>query len=441
MMKLRLVWQDVRSSLWFLPSVIVLGAIVLALGLIEAHNSEGTRLLERWPVLSGAGADGARGLLVTIAGSMISLAGVVFSITIVALSLASGQYTSRVLRNFMNNRVNQTVLGVFVGIFAYCLVVLRTIRGGDEGAFVPFLAVLMALILALLGIAMLIHFIHHIVLSIQAANILAEAAEETLRMIDQTLPQANGEEDDDEEDEEEWHTESLPGGNRQPIHATATGYLQHLDTGGIAAFATRLGTHVRMTRRVGEFVIEGVPVAYIAGSAAPAGNDLRYFSSLYAVGRQRTIQQDPAFGIRQLVDAALKALSPGINDTTTALMSVDYLTAILVRIAGRRIVSRYHDPDGTLRLVTRARNYVGLCGQAFDQIRQNAGGNMAVLERLLESLALLATRSPSPARRQGLLEHARAVAESARRTIVSPLDSARIEAVADRVLSGISGHR
>ena len=144
-------WADVRSSFWFVPAVIVCAAATLALALVETDRMVVRNVGDSWPRLFGAGAAGSRGVLSTIAGSMITVAGVIFSITIVSLSLASSQYTSRVIRNFIGDRANQTVLGVFVGIFAYCLVVLRTTRGGDEGAFVPALSVLVAVALALSG--------------------------------------------------------------------------------------------------------------------------------------------------------------------------------------------------------------------------------------------------------------------------------------------------
>ncbi len=162
--KLRHGWQAMRSSFWFVPALMVVDAVVLAILLITLDASLDLHVAARWPLLFGAGAAGARGLLTTVASSMITVAGVVFSITLVALSLTSSQYTSRVIRNFMRDRVNQLVLGVFLGIFAYCLVILRTIRAADEGAFVPTLAVLAGLILAFVGIAVLIHFIHHMAL-------------------------------------------------------------------------------------------------------------------------------------------------------------------------------------------------------------------------------------------------------------------------------------
>ena len=191
-------WQKMRSSFWFVPAVIVLGAVGLAAVLIGVDATVELHVVRSWPLLFGAGAAGSRGLLTAVASSMITVAGVVFSITIVALSLTSSQYTSRVLRNFMRDRVNQVVLGVFVGIFAYCLVVLRTIRGGDEGKFVPSLAVLVGLILAFVGIAFLIYFIHHISMSIQASNIIAAAAQETIAAVDHLFPKELGEDADED---------------------------------------------------------------------------------------------------------------------------------------------------------------------------------------------------------------------------------------------------
>lgn len=186
--KLRHYWEQIRASFWLVPTVIVLGAVGLATGLIALAVGSDVDFEKQWPLLFGTGAAGSRGLLTAVASSMITVAGVVFSITIVALSLTSSQYTSRVLRNFMRDRMNQAVLGVFLGVFAYCLVVLRTIRDGEEGAFVPSLAVLGGLVLAFVGTAFLIYFIHHIAMSIQASTLIAAAAEETVAAVDRFFP-------------------------------------------------------------------------------------------------------------------------------------------------------------------------------------------------------------------------------------------------------------
>lgn len=433
MMKLVQIWQDVRSSLWFVPGLIVLGAVVIAIALIEAEGYMEQDMLDQWPRLFGSSASGARDLLTAVAGSMITVAGVVFSITIVALSLASSQYTSRVLRNFMRNAVNQTVLGVFVGIFAYCLVVLRTIRGGDEGAFVPSMAVLFGLLLAFVGIVVLIYFIHHIAASIQATHILAAAAEETLEAVDHLFPEEVGKEANS------TVPVTSPGQAWYSISASDTGYIQSLDPAGLLAFASERRTVVRMERGVGQFVIEKTPIASLLGTAAPSDDDRKRLGELYAVGLQRTVEQDAAFGIRQIVDVALKALSPGINDTTTAVMCIDYLTAILVRLTDRRIESCYRAEDGELRLLTCGPTYAGIVGEAFDQIRQNADGNVAILEGLLGSLELLAGRTVSPARRLVLVGHAEAVLELGRRSIPAPRDRQRFESRSARVMALFTG--
>ncbi|HET9529933.1 MAG TPA: DUF2254 family protein, partial [Blastocatellia bacterium] len=155
-----------------MPSLMLLGAVLLALIFIEIDSALSQSSLARYPRLFGVNAEGARSILSSVASSMITVAGVIFSITIVALSLASSQYTSRVLRNFMKNRGNQIALGVFVSIFVYCLVVLRTIRGGEE-SFVPSLSVLFAIVLGLVGIGFLIYFIHHVATMIQASEMIS----------------------------------------------------------------------------------------------------------------------------------------------------------------------------------------------------------------------------------------------------------------------------
>ena len=377
---LRQLWLKARYSFWFIPTLYLLVAVALAIALIEADGWFPPGTLERWPRLFGSGAEGARALLTAIAGSMITVAGVVFSITLVALSLASSQYTPRVLRNFLSDRITQSVLGAFVGIFAYCLVVLRTIRGGDEGPFVPSVAVLFGLLLGFVGIGALIYFIHHISTSIQASHILAAATRETLRAVDNLFPAG-----EDDEGATGVREAVGAGGTWYPVAAVRTGYVQTFDTDGLLAFASEHRTVVRMERRVGQFVIEGEPLAAVLG-VAPSDDDLRRLRGSYAIGRQRTVEQDAAFGIRQIVDAALKALSPGVNDTTTAVMCIDHLTAILVRLSDRRVESCHRGQDGEPRLLTCGPTYADLVSEAYDQIRQNAGGNVAVLEGLLGSL-------------------------------------------------------
>jgi uncharacterized membrane protein len=431
MMKLRHWWQQIRSSFWFIPAVIVLGAVVLATVLIAVDATVDLNFVERWPLFFGAGAAGARGLLATVAGSMVTVAGVVFSITLVALSLTSSQYTSRVIRIFMRDRLNQVVLGVFVGIFAYCLVVLRAIRGDDEGGFVPSLAVVAGLILAFVGIAFLVHFIHHIALSIQASSIIAVTARETIAAVDHLFPKELGEDGDEEADGSRWM--SLANQPWSDVPARKTGYIEIVDAGALLDVARERGTILRMERGIGEFVIEGAPLASVVDPGGLDDETTAEINAAYVISRQRTVETDAGFGIRQIVDIAMKALSPGINDTTTAVMCVDYLGAILVRLAARRIAVSPRLDQGKLRVIARGPSFESLVAEAFNQIRQNAAGNVAIMSRMLGALQTIASLTASPNRRRVLREQVQWIAELAERTIESPHDRARVESRLARV--------
>ncbi|MGE3777302.1 MAG: DUF2254 domain-containing protein [Pirellulaceae bacterium] len=427
--KLRHGWQEMRASFWFLPAMIVLGAVGLAAGLIAVDATVELRVDKKWPLVFGAGATGSRGLLTAVASSMITVAGVVFSITIVALSLTFSQYTSRVLRNFMRDRMNQVVLGVFVGIFAYCLVVLRTIRGGDEGAFVPSLAVLGGLVLAFVGIAFLIYFIHHISQSIQASSIIAAATEETIAAIDNLFPQRLGDDDDDADGtpaafaEQAWSA----------ISARKSGYIESIDEETLLVVARKHGTVVRMERSIGEFVVEGAPLTSLAGPSEPDDEVAAELNAAFVISRQRMVQQDAGFGIRQIVDIALKALSPGVNDTTTAVMCVDYLGAILARLVLREIATPHRLDQGELRVMARGPSFESLLAEAFDQIRQNAEGNVAVLTRQVQALEAIAGQTGNARRRQTLRRQAVLMAAVAERTVASPHDGAGVKAALEHL--------
>jgi uncharacterized membrane protein len=414
MKRLASCWTDLRSSLWFIPTVLVLAAIVLAVTLVEVDSHIDPHLWDTWPRLFGAGAEGSRGMLAAIASSMITVAGVVFSITIVVLSLAASQYSPRVLHHFMRDRTHQTVLGAFVGIFAYCLVVMRTIRSGEEGLFIPSLAVMGGVLLAFLGLGLLIFFIHHISVAIQASHILATAAGETLRAIAHVFPEDLGTDEDDLPEEieaaapdgETWHV----------VPAHETGYVQRMDPERLLACAGQ--RVVRMERGIGAFLIAGTPLLAVTGRTAPDAATVRHLQAAYTVNQQRSIDQDAAYGIQQIVDVALRALSPGINDTTTAVMSVDYLTAILVRLAPRRIASPRRYVDGQLRVIARGPTFATLLATALDQICRHAAGNVTVLARLLQAVETVAGVTTSPRRRQALWQQVQTIEDVIQQSIV-----------------------
>ena len=428
---LKAFWRNLRTSFWFLPSLIIGAGIALAVALIEVDSTRSGQWQAHWPRLFGASAAGARGMLSTIAGSMMTVVGVTFSMTLVTLALASSQYTSRILRNFIGDRITQVVLGIFAGIFAYCLIVLRTIRSGDEGGFVPSLAVFFAVVLAMGGIGVLIFFIHHIAASIQAASIIASVADETLVAVDRLFPGKLGQEPVD--DEEDPARLLLPKQNWQAVPAKRNGYIQRVDNAALLCLARKHKTVVRMERGIGQFVVHNTPLASLALADPPAKEIVATLQEAYTIGRHRTLEQDAAFGIRQIVDMALRALSPSVNDTTTAVMCVDYLQAILACLAPRGIPSLHRYEDGELRIIAIGPTFAGLVAESFDQIRGSASGNLGILLRMLGSLHTIANLAASPSRRQVLCEQVECIAELGARTIESPHDRARFESRLARV--------
>lgn len=259
---------SLRSSFWFLPALIVLASVGVAVGLVTLDRQLDGSPAERWPPLFASDADGSRELPATIAGSMITVAGVVFSITIAALAQAASQYTSRVLRNFMRDRGNQTVLGVFLGVFAYCIVVMHTIIPGGEEDFVPLAAVAGGLVLALVAVAFLVYFIHHVAALVQSGEVARSIAVDTLKAIDTMChePLDNDEADPPEPDAGtlQWH----------PVCAPEMGYIEHVDLRGLADLARKRGVVVRMDQWVGDFCTPDRAIASIAtGNARPPDED------------------------------------------------------------------------------------------------------------------------------------------------------------------------
>ncbi len=332
-------------------------------------------------------------MLAAISGSMLTVAALVFSLTLATITQVSSQYSPRVLRNFMRDRINQVVMGYFVSVFAYCLLVLGTIRGTDEIKFVPATAVLAGLILALGGVAALIFFIHHIAESLQTGTIVQHIFRETGKAIEHLFPDQFGEPIDDSKKAEA----ALRYANEQTgwhaVQTSQSGYLQRINTDGLLKWAIRNQVVVRIEKEMGAFVGEETVLFNVRGgmerpdpAEADWPDDLMTFVS---IGRHRNVEQDVAFGIQQLVDIALKALSPGINDTTTAIMAIDYLGAVAERLARREFPTRLRSDGKHLRVLLRSPGFDDYVRLAFDLPRINAKGNHAVLRRLLRALELV----------------------------------------------------
>ena len=387
-------WYNVRSSYWFIPALMTVGAIVLSHVTIYVDTllSEG-----HWFELLGVTftnkPEGARALLSTVAGSMITVASLVFSITIVALTQAYSQFGPRLLYNFMRDTGNQIVLGTFIATFVYCLLVLRTVRGGEEGLFVPHLSTTIGVIMALMSISVLIYYIHHAATSLQASNVITGVSLNLARTIDVSFPEpGNG-----KPDRRQWWItpEDMPENfdeESQRILAQTSGYIRKIDYETVYQVARNKDAIIKILNRPGQFIVEGSPIV-LSWPANVLNKEEENVLGAIALGRQRTSEQDVEFAVDQLVEIAIRALSPGINDPFTAIMCIDQLSARLCQIAERVLPSQYrYDERNQLRLITRAPTFEDILDSAFNQIRQYGRDSVAVSIRLMEALIEISAR-------------------------------------------------
>lgn len=401
----------------------VVAAIAIALVFIELDSSISSDWLANYPRLFGHGAEGSRGMLTAIASSMLTVATLAFSLTLNTISQASAQFTPRIYRNFMRDRANQFVLGYFVSVFAYCLIVLRTIRGADE-QFIPSVAVLAGLLLALGGIVVLIYFIHHIAESLQITKILENITVETRKAIERMFPQELGEpaaasqkKDTDLE---------LPAGPWQPIPALQPGYLQSIEMDALLAHAAEQDCVIRMRLAIGQFAATGATIAEISSGVKPDAEQVAKINKPFHLDRYRTIEQDVGFGIRQIVDIALKSLSPGVNDVSTAITCIDTLAEIVGTIARRRMPEAVRQKDGVPRVIAAAPDFEDYVEEAFDQIRVAGKANRGIHERLLKSLIFLGGQIDDPGRRAPLRRQAELAGRAAMFYLETDYDRAKV---------------
>ncbi|MFN2316888.1 MAG: DUF2254 domain-containing protein [Gemmatimonadales bacterium] len=423
-------WDRVRSSFWFVPGTMTAVAVALALVGVTV-DTPATEWLARnvgWTFTGGA--EGASAVLGIIAGSMITIAGVVFSMTLVALSLASSQLGPRLLRTFMRNTATQVVLGTFIATFVYCLLVLRTIRRAEEVTFVPHLSVSLGVVLAVASVGVLIYFIHHVSVSIQANEIAARIGAELIEKVSHLFPE-QGQQEGPRGPVVPPDAAFLGAFDREarPVAADGDGYLQFIDVDALLELATAEDLVVRLERKPGNFVVAGFPLAVIWPGSRATDQLRTQVRSLFVLGHQRTADQDIEFAVNQLVEMAVRALSPGINDPFTAIACVDHLGSALCRLAARDMPPSFcHDPQHQLRLMTRPDTFPDLVDAAFNQIRQSGRSNAAVTIRLLETIAVIVRFVQRPEDRAILLRHADMIARGAREALPEAEDRRVVDA-------------
>ena len=430
-------WQSLQSSYWFIPTLLAIFAIILSIVMINVDEFIEQESLTDFAWLYISDADGERAVLSTIAGSMITVAGVVFSITMVALSLASQQFGPRLLGNFMRDRTNQVVLGIFIATFIYCLLILRSISGLEENQFVPQLSVLVGVILALISIAMLIYFIHHISDSIRVSNIILETSQDLVNSIERLFPERIGDETD--EQREQRIQDSIPQdflGNARPIHAPTTDYLQVIEANNLINHAIDHNLLIRIAVHPGMFVIHGDVIAQVWHKQVVDDDLVEAIQNDFVFGDERTPVQDIAFLFNKLVEIAVRALSPGVNDPFTAMTCIDRLTEALIKITSTNIPSPYRfDEKDVLRVIASPIPLDELIHQVITPIRTYGASDQAVMQRLLKLVDAVSARTEQPEAQQALQRQADLIKRSASETLIDPWDAEQIKEEYQRIRS------
>lgn len=433
-MRLRLLnlLNAIGSSYWFIPSLMALGAFLLSLATLALDQTLELGIISQLPFVYLSQPAGARSFLSTVAGSMLGVAGVSFSILMVVLPMASAQFGPRLLSNFMRDRGSQTVLGAFIATFLYCLLVLRTVRGEssvlEAAAFVPQLSLAVALLLTVFNLGMFIYFIHHTAESIQVDNLLAQISNQLRGRLLHDYPEplnptelARSPVELDATPISQTDFNEL----KQPLTAVHGDYLRTVDVARLLELAQENTLLIELCSRPGDFIMQDESLAFVYPGAKleSLAEELR---GCFVFGPSRTVTQDLDFLFEQLLEVALRALSPGINDPITAMRCTDRIADNLSLLAGRqRPDTHRYGPDGALRLIAPGLEPTELVPQLFGPLRSYGQQDFTFLNYLLNKLSQLAKLAQNDPFRQAVITEAENTLKQAQAELLEP-DYARL---------------
>jgi uncharacterized membrane protein len=415
---LRKTWLDLRGSYWFIPTVLTLFAVALALVTIHLDRVWGSEWLTAW--FEGSRPAGARAQLTVVASAMIAVSSTLFAITIAAVAFASGNYGPRLLTNFMNDRGNQVSLGVFIATFVYNLMVLRVVRDpGQEAApgesaaeaataFVPQLSMLVSAATVVIAVAAIVYFLHHTPASIRPNSIVAGIGRHLVAGIEARFPVAGR------------GTEPVEPARGEPVTADEIGYIEIIEFGELDGIARECGVTIALKARTGDFVHPHRPLAEVAGAelTEPLRKRIR---ACFSLGASRTPEQDLEFLIDELVEIGLRALSPGINDPFTAVTSIHWLGAAMAKLVERDLsCGPEHDRYDPERVQVVADDFAHFLKRSFGAMRPSVAGSPIAAKMFLESLWGVAVGAASAERREELLEEARLLIRQAEHALEGP---------------------
>jgi len=420
------VLATLRGALWPIPSLGVFLAIGLGVLLpaVDGRLESGDQPLT---FVFGGGAAAARDVLAAIAGSLISVTGLTFSLTVIALQLSSSQYSPRLLQTFVTDRVVQLTLAQLVLTFVYALTVLRTVRTAsateDDSAFVPRLSITVAYLLTLGSVLALVFFLGHLAQALRVETMLRDVHDEATRTIGTEIDEPGRPEPDGGDG-------ARPDGPAVPLVARSSGFLVGVDEGAAAAAARDAGVLVRLTGRIGDAVVTGTPMAHawahVPGRTVDTDALERALDEAVRLDFERSASRDVAYGLRKIIDIVVRALSPGINDPTTAVHALSHASALLGELAVRPAEDRrVRDEDGAVRVVLPGWQLAALVQLVLEEPLQYAEGQPAVLRRMAGLLRELAWRARGRGVDDLLRGYTDRVAESAVRSTGVGADEAR----------------
>jgi uncharacterized membrane protein len=420
-----------RTNLWLVPAIEVVGAAILfaCTYALDRASYDGVFGVPGWAI-SGS-PDVARTVLTAIAAAVITVVGVVFSIVIVALTLTSTQFGPRMLRNFIRDRGTQITLGTFVATFVYAVLTLGSVGQGSHGKFVPHISVTVTLALTLADMAVLIYFLHHISRQIQLPEVIASIATELQKAIElqagDVIEGAGAE-----------HATAViadMAGKGGVVPAPRSGYLQYVEHGMLVGIAAEVDAVIHVLFRPGHFIVAGQQYAAVWPAEA-AGAVAEELARAHVTGPYRTLAQDVSFGLDQLVEIAIRALSAAVNDTFTALTCIDWIGDSLYKVTGRWQPTRvYRDSAGVVRVIVTETTWERLVQRAFEKVRQASAGMPAVMIRQLSALAKIMEQTTTARDRQVLLDQAAMIERLSAATVAEPADRADITRAYEQVLA------
>lgn len=437
-------FDQLQSSYWFIPSVMAVGAIVLSIVTIELDERITSDWQEKLPLVYSNKPDGARALLATVSGSMITVAGVTFSLTLLAVSHTTSQFGPRLLTNFMRDRGNQVTLGTFIATFLYCLMILRTVRSADEPAdgapsaellegFVPHISISVALALTLCSVGVLIYFFHHIPESMNLSNVVAGLGRQLTSSMGDAFPEMIGQESPSSVREP---CLEAPAKEHAAIVTTGEdrdGFVQTLDEAGLLEIASDHDLVVKLHFRPGDFIDRnqaGFSVWPHEAMTEELAQDLR---NCIALGVSRTPHQNMLFIVNQLVESAARALSPGVNDPFTAIICMQWLGNSLAVLAQRKDPEAYrYDSDEKLRVIAKSVTFQEVCEAIFEQLRPYYATDRNAAIQMMRTISKVRQSTKMPERREFLNKHADNLLASAKLNSLSAYDLEQLRAEDDR---------